>query len=171
LLPLSHLWVAFLSFLPAAGLGLWQMLMRSPLRAPLDNPNTYYAALTPHGSIMAYVFPTFFAMGFGYAIAVSALARPLQGEKWAWVGFFLAVIGSVMAVVPVAAGHSSVLYTLYPPLMGSIWYYLGVALVIIGSYFWIGVMLVNFRGWKRDNPGKPVPLAMFAITACALLWG
>jgi cytochrome c oxidase subunit 1 len=171
LLPLAHLWVAFLSFLPAAGLGLWQMLMRSPLRAPLDDPNTYYASVTAHGSIMAYVFPTFFAMGFGYAIAVSALARPLQGEKWAWAGFLLAVVGSVMAVVPIAAGRSSVLYTFYPPLMGSIWYYLGVALVIIGSYFWIGVMLVNFRGWKRDNPGKPVPLAMFAITACALLWG
>jgi len=171
LLPLAHLWVAFLSFLPAAGLGLWQMLMRSPLRAPLDDPNMYYAAVTAHGSIMAYVFPTFFAMGFGYAIATSALARPLQGEKWAWAGFFVAVIGSVMAVVPVAAGRSSVLYTFYPPLMGSTWYYLGVALVIIGSYFWIGVMLVNFRGWKRDHPGKPVPLAMFAITACALLWG
>ncbi len=171
LLPLAHLWVAFLSFLPAAGLGLWQMLMRSPLRAPLDDPNTYYAAVTAHGSIMAYVFPTFFAMGFGYAIAASALARPLLGEEWAWAGFFVAVIGSVMAVVPVAAGRSSVLYTFYPPLMGSVWYYLGVALVIIGSYFWIGVMLVNFRGWKRDNPGKPVPLAMFAITACALLWG
>ena len=24
--------------------------------------------------------------------------------------------------------------------------------------------------WKRDNPGEPVPLAMFAITATALLW-
>jgi cytochrome c oxidase subunit I len=24
--------------------------------------------------------------------------------------------------------------------------------------------------WKRDNPGKPVPLAMFAITATAVLW-
>src|ERR1700675_2375130 len=147
------------------------MLMRSPLPAPVDDPNTYYASVTAHGSIMAYVFPTFFAMGFGYAIVVSALGRPLQGEKWAWVGFFISLIGTVMALVPVAAGRSSVLYTFYPPLVGSPWYYLGVALVIIGSYFWIALMLVNFRAWKRENPGKPVPLAMFAITACALLWG
>ena len=73
LLPLAHLWVAFLSFLPAIGLGFWQMLMRSPLPVPLDNPNAYYASVTAHGSIMAYVFPTFFAMGFGYAIASAAM--------------------------------------------------------------------------------------------------
>ena len=170
-LSLAHLWTAFFCFLPAIGLGFWQMLMRSPLPVPVDDPNTYYASVTAHGSIMAYVFPTFFAMGFGYAIAVSALGRPLQGEKWAWVGFSLALIGTVMALVPVAAGRSSVLYTFYPPLVGSPWYYLGVALVIIGSYFWIGLMVVNFRAWKRENPGKPVPLAMFAITACAILWG
>jgi cytochrome c oxidase subunit 1 len=147
------------------------MLMRSPLPAPLDDPNTYYASVTAHGSIMAYVFPTFFAMGFGYAIAVSALGRPLQGEKWAWVGYALSLIGTVMALVPVAAGRASVLYTFYPPLVASPWYYLGLALVFIGSYFWIALMVVNFRAWKRENPGKPVPLAMFAITACAILWG
>jgi cytochrome c oxidase subunit I len=32
-------------------------------------------------------------------------------------------------------------------------------------------MLVNLRSWKREHPGKPVPLAMFAIAATALLWG
>jgi cytochrome c oxidase subunit I len=125
-LSLAHLWTAFLCFLPAIGLGFWQMLMRSPLPAPVDDPNIYYASVTAHGSIMAYVFPTFFAMGFGYAIAVSALGRPLQGEKWAWVGYALSLIGTVMALVPVAAGRASVLYTFYPPLVGSPWYYLGV---------------------------------------------
>jgi cytochrome c oxidase subunit 1 len=95
------------------------MLMRSPLPVPVDDPNTYYASVTAHGSIMAYVFPTFFAMGFGYAIATSALGRPLQGEKWAWVGYALSLIGTVMALVPVAAGRASVLYTFYPPLLGS----------------------------------------------------
>jgi cytochrome c oxidase subunit 1 len=171
LLSLAHLWVAFISILPAIALGMWQMLMRSPLPTPLDDPNAYYASVTAHGFILAYVFPTFFAMGFGYAITVSALGRPLRGEKWAWAGFIVAVTGALIAVVPIAAGRSSVLYTFYPPLLGSTWYYLGVALVIVGSYFWVVLMVVNFRAWKKDNPGKPVPLAMFAITACALLWG
>lgn len=171
LLPLAHLWAAFLSFLPAIGLGFWQMLMRSPLPVPLDNPNAYYASVTAHGSIMAYVFPTFFAMGFGYAIASSAMGGTLRGEKWAWAGFAIALIGTVMAMVPVAAGRSSVLYTFYPTLIGSPWYYIGVASVIVGSYFWIALMVVNMRAWKRANPGKPVPLALFAISAAAILWG
>ncbi|HXZ13491.1 MAG TPA: cbb3-type cytochrome c oxidase subunit I [Candidatus Sulfotelmatobacter sp.] len=169
-LALAHLSVAFLSILPAILLGLWQMVMRSPLRAPLDDPNAYYLSVTAHGSIMAYVFPTFFIMGFGYAIITSALASPLRAEKWAWVGFYLSLTGTIMAVIAVLSGRSSVLYTFYPPLIGSRWYYLGVALVIVGSYFWIAVTIINFRAWKKENPGKPVPLAMFAITACAFLW-
>src|SRR5215470_13870071 len=35
---------------------------------------------------------------------------------------------------------------------------------------WVVLMIVNMAAWKRDNPGKPVPLAMFAITATAVLW-
>jgi cytochrome c oxidase subunit 1 len=31
-------------------------------------------------------------------------------------------------------------------------------------------MIYNMSTWKRDNPGQPVPLAMFAITATAILW-
>jgi cytochrome c oxidase subunit 1 len=35
---------------------------------------------------------------------------------------------------------------------------------------WVVLMIVNMAAWKRDNPGQPVPLAMFATTATALLW-
>ena len=35
---------------------------------------------------------------------------------------------------------------------------------------WVVLMVYNMAAWKRDNPGQPVPLAMFAITATALLW-
>ena len=171
LLPLVHLWASFLTFLPAIGLGVWQMLMRSPLPTPIDDPNVYYASVTAHGSIMAYVFPTLFAMGFGYAIANSSRGGVLSGRMLAWIGFYVLIAGTVMALVPVALGCSSVLYTFYPTLVGSPWYYLGVVLVILGSFFWIAVMVINMRAWKRDNPGQMVPLALFGITACALLWG
>ena len=170
LLPLAHLWAAFLCFLPAIGLGVWQMWMRSPLRAPLDDPNAYYASVTAHGSIMAYVFPTLLAMGFGYAIANSAMNGALRGIKLAWLGFYRAVIGTVLAVIPIASGKSSVLYTFYPTLIGSPWYYLGVVLVVVGSWCWIAVMVLNMNAWKKENPGKPVPLALFGINAAAILW-
>jgi cytochrome c oxidase subunit 1 len=75
-----------------------------------------------------------------------------------------------MAVAAILSGKSSVLYTFYPPLLGSVWYYLGATLLIGGSMIWVVLMIVNMTSWKRDNPGKPVPLAMFAITATAVLW-
>ena len=171
LLPLAHLSAAFLVFLPAICLGVWQMLMRSPLPAPLSHPNAYYASVTAHGSIMAYIFPTLFIMGFGYAIADSAMKGDLRGRNWAWTGFWMAAVGTIMALIPIAAGRASVLYTFYPTLIGSPWYYIGVALVFFGSFVWIALMVLNMRAWKQLNPGKPVPLALFGITAAAILWG
>jgi cytochrome c oxidase subunit I len=169
-LALYHYWVAFALFLPAALLGAWQMLMRSPVPAPFGDPDAYYASVTLHGSIMAYVLTTFFAMGFGYAVTATSLGRPIRGVKAAWVGFAICLLGTLMVAVSVVSGHASVLYTFYPPLLGSAWYYGGAFLLIGGSMIWVVLMIVNMSAWKRDNPGKPVPLPMFAITATAFLW-
>jgi len=102
-LALWHYWVAFATFLPAVLLGAWQMLMRSPLPAPLDDPDAYYASVTLHGTAMAYVVTTFFAMGFGYAIAATSLGRPVRGVAAAWIGFVICLLGTVMAVAVVLA--------------------------------------------------------------------
>jgi cytochrome c oxidase subunit 1 len=169
-LALYHYWVAFAVFLPAIVLGVWQMLMRSPLPAPLDDPNTYYASVTLHGTAMAYVVTTFFAMGFGYAVMATSLGRPIRGITAAWIGFVICVTGTLMAVAAILSGRASVLYTFYPPLLGSGWYYSGATLLIGGSMIWVVLTIINMATWKRDNPGKPVPLAMFAITATAVLW-
>ena len=169
-LALCHYWVAFAAFLPAVLLGAWQMLMRSPWPAPLDDPDAYYASVTLHGTAMAYVVTTFFTMGFGYAVVETSLGRRVRGTAAAWIGFVICLVGTVMAMVPVVAGEATVLYTFYPPLLGSVWYYGGVFLLIAGSMIWVVLMVVNMINWKRDNPGRPVPLAMFAITATALLW-
>ena len=169
-LTLYHYWVAFAVFLPAILLGAWQMLMRSPLPVPLDDPAAYYASVTLHGTAMAYVVTTFFIMGFGYAVAATSLGRPVRGMAAAWVGFAICLLGTVMAVVAILSGQASVLYTFYPPLLASAWYYGGAFLLIAGSMIWVVLMVLNMTAWKRDNPGRPVPLAMFAITATALLW-
>jgi len=169
-LALCHFWVAFAAFLGAVLLGAWQMLMRSPLPAPLDDPDAYYASVTLHGTAMAYVVTTFFAMGFGYAVAATSLGRPIRGVTAAWISFAICLIGTVMAVVTVLSGKASVFYTFYPPLLASPWYYLGAFLLFGGSMIWVAIMVINMVGWKRDNPGRPVPLAMFAFTATAILW-
>ena len=170
LLALYHFWVAFAVFLPAVALGAWQMLMRSPLPAPLDDTNAYYASVTLHGTAMAYVITTFFAMGLGYAVIETSLGRPVRGVIAAWIGFVVCLIGTVMAVVTVLSGRATVLYTFYPPLLANPWYYFGAFLLIGGSMIWVVLMIYNMSAWKRDNPGQPVPLVMFAITATAILW-
>jgi cytochrome c oxidase subunit 1 len=102
-LVLAHFWVAFAAFLAAIVLGEWQMYVRSPLRGWINNPEHYYRSVTAHGTVMAYVLPTLFAMGFGYVITELALKRPLIGLRWAWAGFWLVIAGTVMAAMTVAA--------------------------------------------------------------------
>src|SRR5262249_58191215 len=99
------------------------MYVRSPLHGWVNNPEHYYRSVTAHGTVMAYVFPTLVAMGFGYAISETSLEQPLVGRRWAWAGLGLVVIGSVMAMIPVSLGLASVLYTFYPPLICSPFYY------------------------------------------------
>ena len=169
-LVLAHFWVAFIAFAAAMLLGAWQMFVRSPLSSWVGNPEHYYRSVTAHGTVMAYVFPTLVAMGFGYAITELALKRPLLGLRWAWAGFWLVIAGTVMASVPMALGRASVLYTFYPPLIASPLYYLGVVLVVVGSWFWVALMALNLRAWKKDHPGATVPLAMFGNVAAAYLW-
>jgi len=169
-LVLAHFWVAFIAFLGAILLGEWQMFVRSPLSAWVNNPEHYYRSVTAHGTVMAYVLPTLVAMGFGYAITELSLKKPLLGMRWAWGGFWLVVAGTALAAATIGAGKASVLYTFYPPMLASPLYYLGVVLVVVGSWIWVALMSINLRAWRRDNPGVAVPLAMFGNVAGAYLW-
>lgn len=169
-LVLAHFWFAFATFGVALLLGAWQMYVRSPLHAWLSAPELYYRSVTAHGSVMAYVFPTLIAMGFGYAITELSLEQRLVGRRWAWAGWWLVVVGSIVAMVPVSLGRASVLYTFYPPMIGSPFYYIGVVFVVVGSWIWVALMSVNLHVWKKANPGKPVPLPMFANVAGSYLW-
>jgi cytochrome c oxidase subunit 1 len=110
-------------------------------------------------------------MGFGYAVTEAALHRRMVGRHFAWAGFALVAIGTITAIVPVAMGLDTVLYTFYPPMVGNPFYYIGVVLIVVGSWIWVALMSVNLYAWKRDNPGATVPLAMFASVAGSYLWG
>jgi len=165
-----HFWVAFAAFFGAILLGEWQMFVRSPLSAWINNPEHYYRSVTAHGTVMAYVLPTLVAMGFGYAITELALKRPLIGLRWAWAGFWLVIAGTAVAAITVALGKASVLYTFYPPMIASSFYYIGVVLVVVGSWIWVALMSINLRAWRKVNPGATVPLAMYGNVAGAYLW-
>ncbi|MBV8095081.1 MAG: cbb3-type cytochrome c oxidase subunit I [Acetobacteraceae bacterium] len=99
------------------------------------------------------------------------MPRPRWAKaRWAWAGYALGVVGTLMAVATVFMGRASVLYTFYPPLIASPFYYIGTVLVIAGSWIWCVLMIMAMARFKRANPGMPVPLAMFATVANAILW-
>src|SRR5258708_6196047 len=146
------------------------MLMRSPLPAPLDDSNLYYASVTLHGTAMAYVVTTFFAMWFGYAVTATSLGRPIRGATAAWIGFAICLIGTLMAVAAILSGRASVLYTFYPPLLGSGWYYCGATLLIGGSMLWVVSILAHMAAGQRHDAGRPLPRAMLAPPETSRLW-
>ena len=169
-LVLSHLWVAFIAFVVACLLGEYQVLERSGLFPALDSTRVYFASVSTHGVLMAFVLTTFFIMGFGYYVAVSSLKQPLWNLPLAWISFWIALVGTVLAAIPLLTGNASVLYTFYPPIVAHAAFYIGATLLVVGSWLWCVIMLVTFGQWKKAHPGAPVPLAMFATAANALLW-
>src|SRR6516164_9953799 len=107
------------------------MWVRSPLHAPYENPQNYFLSVTAHGVSMAYVLTTFFVMGFGYFVAETALRQALPWVAGAWIGFWVAAAGAVMAALTILSGGASVLYTFYPPLTASPFFYIGLVLVVV----------------------------------------
>ncbi len=169
-LALSNFWVAFIAFILACFMGEYQVLERSGLFPPLESAPVYFASVSTHGVLMAYVLTTFFIMGFGYFTAATSLKRPIWNIKLAWTGFAVTLFGVVLAAIPLLTGRASVLYTFYPPIHAHYIFYIGAALLVVGSWMWCYIMIMMMKQWKQDNPGEPVPLAMFATVANAFLW-
>lgn len=169
-LALSHLWVAFAAFAVACFLGEYQVIERSGLIEALNSPTVYFASVSTHGVLMGFVLTTFFIMGFGYYVASTTLKQPVWNKQLAWGGFGVALLGTVMAAIPLLTGNASVLFTFYLPMQAHVAFYIGATLLVVGSWVWCAIMLVMFTQWKKANPGVPVPLAMFATAANAMLW-
>lgn len=169
-LTMSHLWVAFGAFGLAAFFGLYQVIERSGLAPAIQSPAVYYASMSTHGVLMAYVLTTFFVMGFGYVTATTSLRQSLWNKPLAWAGFGIALTGTVLAAGPLLTGKASVLYTFYPPMQAHALFYIGATLLVVGSWAWCLIMIVMLSRWKKAHPGEPVPLPMFATVANAILW-
>ena len=169
-LPLANFGVAVTAFAIAAGMALMQALSRASLDLPFRSAKLYYLSVTAHGVLMALVFTTFFIMGFGYVVATRALARPLVGSRLAWTGFWVALLGTLLAVAAILSGKASVLYTFYPPLQAHPAFYIGAALLIVGSWLWCIVMLLTYRAWRKEHPTEPAPLAMHGMIATVIVW-
>ena len=169
-LGLANMWVAFIFFAVAALLGLYQTIERMDIIPGIKSPELYFASVSTHGVLMGFVLTTFFVMGFGYYAATTSLKQELWSKSFAWFGFWLSLVGVLIAAVPLLTGNASVLYTFYPPLMAHPAFYIGATLLVVGSWVWCLQMVMMMRSWKKANPGETVPLVMYGTTANAILW-
>ncbi|MFZ0255825.1 MAG: cbb3-type cytochrome c oxidase subunit I [Gammaproteobacteria bacterium] len=169
-LALANFWVAFTAFLAAALLGLYQVAERSGLFPHLESPALYFAAVSTHGVLMGFVLTTFVVMGFGYYTATTSLNQLLWNRSLAWLSFWLALVGVLLAAYALLTGQASVLYTFYPPLRAHPVFYIGAVLLVVGSWIWCLEMIMMMITWKRAHPGQPVPLVMFGNVANAVMW-
>jgi len=170
-LSLANLAVAFTFFAIAILLGVFQVAERAGLLSGmLDTPEMYFASVSTHGVLMAYVLTTFCVMGFGYYTATTSLKQSLWSKKLGWIGFWVCMIGVLMAAFPLLSGQASVLFTFYPPLQAHPLFYIGATLLVVGSWIWCLQMIMMTLTWKKNNPGEAVPLVQFGNTANATMW-
>ncbi|MBL8138850.1 MAG: cbb3-type cytochrome c oxidase subunit I [Acidobacteria bacterium] len=168
-LVLAHLWVAIAAFALGALMAVMQALARAGVELPFGTARLYYLSVTAHGVLEALVFTTFFIMALGYVVAETTLGR-VRGVGWAWAGFWVALIGTVMTTLAILSGTSTVLYTFYPPLEAHPAFYVGATLLVVGSWIWCGVMIASVRAWRAANRDARVPLAAHGMLATVAIW-
>jgi cytochrome c oxidase subunit 1 len=168
-LVLSHFWVAVAAFAVGSMMAVMQALSRANVDLPFRTPRMYYLSVTAHGVLLALVFTTFFIMALGYVVAGTTMRR-VVAPAWAWAGFWIAVVGTVITTLAILSGTSTVLYTFYPPLAAHPAFYAGATLLVVGSWIWSAVMIASYRSWRREHAGERVPLAAHGMLAAVIIW-
>jgi cytochrome c oxidase subunit 1 len=169
-LSLANMWVAIIAFAVASAMALMQALSRADLDLPFRTAKMYYLSVTAHGVLMALVFTTFFIMCLGYVVAETTLKRPIANPRFAWVSFWIAVLGTTLASWTILWGKATVLYTFYPPLKAHPLFYIGATLLIVGTWGWSWVMIRSHLLWKREAGGARIPLPMLGMLSTVIVW-
>ncbi|MBX9974675.1 cbb3-type cytochrome c oxidase subunit I [Cytobacillus firmus] len=165
----SYLSVAFLAILLGGILGLLQGLNRAGM---LELPAwlNYYQVLTAHGLLLVVVLSAFFTIGYFYA----GLSHTLGGllpkvRKMAWIGFWMKILGFVLAVIPILMNEASVMYTFYPPMAASPIFYIGLVFIVLGVWMCAFGAFINVAIWRKRNPGQHIPILSFFATGVFVL--
>lgn len=165
----SYLSVAFIALLVGGILGLLQGLNRAGL---LELPSwlNYYQVLTAHGIILILVLTAFFTIGYFYA----GLSHTLGGllpkvRKMAWIGFWMKMVGFVVAVIPILMNEASVMFTFYPPMAAHPAFYIGLVFIVLGVWMLAFGAFINVANWRKNNKGQHIPILAFFATGVFVL--
>ncbi len=162
--------VAAVVFLAIGGLmGLGVAMTRWPA-VHLLPAEWFYLVLTGHGANVLLFWIIFFEIAILYVASAVLLSSRIATPAFAWVGFFLMVVGALMANYAVLSGEASVMFTSYPPMQASHWFYLGLILFAVGALIGVGVFfgtLVVARA-ERTYEGS-IPLVTFGALTAAII--
>jgi hypothetical protein len=148
--------VAAVVFLAIGGLfGLMVALTRWPA-VHLLPADWFYLALTAHGLDVLLVWIIFFEMAVLYFASAILLNSRLASPRWAWVGFWMMLVGALVVNAAVLAGNSSVMFTSYVPMQASPWFYLGFLVFAVGALIGCFVFFGTLQdGVVGDGPFVP----------------
>jgi len=169
-LSMAHMYVAFTALLIGATAGLLQTLERSG-KFDLPGNISYYQILTVHGVTLGLVLTTFFIIGFMLAGQSRTAGEFSNSErKMAWFGYWMMVIGVILATIFILMNEATVLYTFYSPMQAHSLFYIGLTLVVVGSWFEGFVIFRRHARWRRENPGEKSPLFSFMAVINMIMW-
>lgn len=131
---------------------------------------SYYQGLTIHGVLNAVIWTTFFIMAFLTFNVVYGLKKNLTLPALNWAGFWLMVIGLVMAAFYILTNQATVLYTFYPPLQAPWLFYLALALVVVGSWLEGWGFIATYRAWRKEHAGERTPLIALMALITFVIW-
>jgi cytochrome c oxidase subunit I len=165
----SFLLVSFVALLLGGLFGLLQGINRAGL---LELPTwlNYYQVLTAHGLLLIVVFSGFFMIGYFY----SGLSHTLGGllpkvRRLGWIGFGLAMFGTVLVVIMVLMNEASVLFTFYPPMQANPIFYFGLVFVVLGIWACCFGAYIQVANWRKRHKGQHLPILSFFATGAFVL--
>ncbi len=159
--------VVFLLF--GGFLGLLVGLTRWPA-VHLLGASDFYMVLTAHGTAVLIYWLIFFEMAVLYFCSSTLLGCRLATPRWAWAGFVLMLVGSVMNTVVILQGNSSVMFTSYVPMSADPLFYLGLILfavgALIGCFVFLGTLVIAKA--EKTYTGS-LPLVSFGALTAAII--
>lgn len=130
---------------------------------------SYYQGLSLHGVLNAIVFTQLMAQALLVYFPAKELGyRP--NMTLAWVSWWMALGGLVIAAIPLLLNAASVLYTFYPPLKAHWAFYVGAAIFVLSSWISVYLVLQMWLRFKRENPGRITPLVTYMSLIHWLMW-
>ena len=160
--------VAVVSFLIAVIAALLLVLTRWQLfhLLPVD---WYYRVLTLHGLDALVFWIIFFELAALTFASTAFLNTRMSSPTVGWLGTILAIVGWLLVNYTILTGRADVLMTSYAPLKAHPLFYLGMILFAVGALLIVITFFANLMIWRRENPGKSLPLFVYGLMAAAII--